>query len=254
MAEKRTISGVRKRLGAISVVALFAATLLVSAARAVTTPDLYGLWVVTTDTASDYALRPSPDLRSLHVFWNGTQTHSALRGTFDGTLNATGDAYNGTFHVTEGSVVVDGTGVFALSKIKEFGLPLVHVHLVPNSGGGVSNFTLEVWFRQPHAVPGGSVTIEESCPGPSPCNGAAAGESTGSAISPDIASVAKATILGSVKFKIRAGHGKKLTIHLNKAGRGLLAKRGALKLQIVVTLKTASGPRVTKVGTVTVHR
>jgi hypothetical protein len=244
----------RRRLGAISVVALFAATVLVSPARAVTAPDLYGLWVVTTDTASDYALRPSPDLRSLHVFWNGTQTHSALRGTFDGTVNATGNAYNGTFHVTEGSVAVDGTGVFALSKIKEFGLPLVHVHLVPNSGGGVSNFTLEVLFRQPHAVPGGSVTIDESCPGPSPCNGAAAAEGSGSAISPDVARVAKATILGSVKFKIKPGHSKKLTIHLNKAGRKLLSKRGALKLRIVITLTRGSGRRVTNVGTVTVHR
>jgi hypothetical protein len=232
---------------------LLAAALLVLPARAATaTADVYGLWVNQADTASDYALRPTPDLQKLHVFWSGTLTHSGLRGSFDGTINAAGDAYKGTFHVTEGSVVVDGTGTFLLSKIKQGGLPLIRVHLV-SSTGTVTDFTLEIWMQQPHAGPGGKVTFEEYCPGG--CNGQTAADYGGTAGSPDIAGAAKVTVVGSTKFKIKAGHATKIAIHLNKAGNKLLKKLGSFKVTIVVTLRKSGGlPKVTKLGTVTLHK
>jgi hypothetical protein len=241
----------RVRLGVAA--SLLAVALLALPARAVTAAaDVYGLWVNQADTASDYALRPTPDLQKLHVFWSGTLTHSGLRGSFDGTINATGDAYNGTFHITEAGNVVDGTGTFLLSKIRQGGLPLIRVHLV-SSTGTITNFTIEIWMQQPHPGPGGQVTLEEYCPGG--CTGQSAADYGGSAANPDIAGAAKVTVVGSTKFAIKPHHRQKITIHLNTAGKTLLRKLGSFKVTIVVKLKKSGGlPKTTELGTVKLHK
>ena len=80
-------------------------------------------------------------LQKLHAAWTGAcdtknvSGHSSLEGTFDGTLNSSGNAYTGTFAVHEGSVNVTGTGVFEI-------VSSTHIAVTLHATEGASNTSL----------------------------------------------------------------------------------------------------------------
>jgi hypothetical protein len=56
-------------------------------------------------------------------------------------------------------------------------------------------------------------------------------------------------------WSVKPGHTGKIRLSLNKKGRELLAKRGSLRVRILVILNKSSGlPHITNVGTVTFHK
>jgi len=87
------------------------------AAASATPPNLTGSWEsVTNPTAPAWQLQASgTGLTSLHASWRGGAGHSALVGSFQGTLTRRNGLfiYAGPMHVTEGNVIADGAMVIA---------------------------------------------------------------------------------------------------------------------------------------------
>jgi hypothetical protein len=86
----------------IAVIAL-AGALHVAPARAATA-DLTGYWVnVAAPTAPGWSLQATAGLSKLHGDWHGTaaQGHPTLAGSFDATVNSTGNAYSGRYDIKE---------------------------------------------------------------------------------------------------------------------------------------------------------
>ena len=86
-------------------------TVFLASGALASTPNLSGDWHNPADPASapPWVIQVSSDLSTLTMTWGGYDGHSDLHGTFHGTLDSGGNAYSGTTHVTEASVVVDGT-------------------------------------------------------------------------------------------------------------------------------------------------
>lgn len=99
---------------AVLVAALGAASLVTAGAIAAA-PNLTGSWInPASPSAPPWILRASSDLSTLTGTWTGSGAHSALMGSFTTSVNSTGTAYAGTFHITEASNVVDGTITFSI--------------------------------------------------------------------------------------------------------------------------------------------
>jgi hypothetical protein len=234
-----------------------------SPATAVTAPFLGGTWVNQADTASSYRVSQNYFRDKLYIDWFGTQTHSGLRGSFTGTLDGFGKAYNGTFHVEEGSTVVDGTGRVVISAVDFHGVPLLRFKLEPN-GGSPTSLTLEILYpdlKPPPVGPKAPVKVDVNCDGSSSCSGDVAGDAGGNPDASDSGS-AGASVTASHKvrvayaaFKLGSGGSKVINLRLNKTGRNLLAKRGSLKVRIVITMNKSTGlPPRTVLGTVTFRK
>lgn len=233
-------------------------TVVFAARVSAATPNLSGFWVNSADTRSGYTLRESTDGSVLNAEWAGLPPHQTLRGHFKGTLNTSGDVYDGTFNVTEGSVSVSGSGTFALRSSFFASFPTIEVTLTPDNGQA-STFTLKVFSALPVMVPNG-VTDEVTCPSDKPCSGYVdVGDPTGSQsrLNRDgAAQMAKARprVLGKTHFSLKAGKSRRITVSLNRKGRALLKKRGSLKVQVVIHMNRSSGlPTATKVGVVTLR-
>jgi hypothetical protein len=260
-------SGLRRwalQLGLIAGLVLLVAAVDVSPVHA-TTPNLSGFWVNSANTQSGYTLRESTDSSVLNAAWAGLPPHQTLQGHFKGTLDLAGDAYSGTFNVTEqgspGSppVSVSGSGTFALRSSFFASFPLIDVTLNP-ANGQPSTFRLEIFSALPLLRPDG-VTEEVTCPSQQPCTGAVDfGELTGGAMSPfrpDAGSIARQAAaknvnLGKTRFKLKPGKARQISVSLNKKGRKLLKKSGSLQVQVVIHMNKASGlPSLTSAGVVT---
>jgi hypothetical protein len=241
-----------------AVVTAVAGFLAVAPAHAYRPYYLGGTWVNSADPASSYQLVPSSDLKTMNMSWHGIGAHSSLVGTFTGALHGL-YRYQGTFQVTEGSVVVNGTGTVTVDSIgkKTAGYPPLSVRLLPDSGGE-TDITLEIWIANPEVIPNApKVEFDFNCPGTEPCGGVDQGVYTGGAMSPDLggAAAGKQMIVAESHFMIQAGHTRKLVLSLNKLGRKLLAKHGSLRIRIRVTVNKSFGlPHATTVGTVTFHK
>jgi hypothetical protein len=247
-------------LAPVLAVGLVAGGLAVPSIVAATPPDLSGVWVNTADMQSDYNVVVSPDRTSMGVTWRGVRTHSGLAGSFKGTLASTGDRYNGAWTVTEAGTTVNGTGTFAISSQTTGKYPLLNVKLT-SSSGGVTLFRLQIWLALPHALPGPTpgVDVPVNCSGSSDCRGQATGDVYGSnplAVRLGAsAHAARATRVGSVAFRVKAGHSATIVLKLNKTGRAALSKHGTLQVRITVTLTASGGlPHKTNAGTVTLHK
>jgi hypothetical protein len=111
-------------------------------------PNISGAWVnqAAPNSGPAWQLTVSNGLQTLNAVWSGAATHSGLRGTFTGTLMQRGGlpAYQGSFHVTEGSVVVDGAGSFTIDTPNQ-----ITIDLQPSSG----NPSHYVFVRTGGAVP-----------------------------------------------------------------------------------------------------
>ena len=251
--------------GLLGGLALLVAVVPASQVRA-TTPNLSGFWVV-AGSPGGYTLRESKDSSVLDAGWAGVPPHQALQGHFQGTLDTAGDAYVGTFNVTEGAVAVSGNATFALESHFFANFPSIDVTLTPTSVspggfGGTSTFTLDIFAATPQILVPDGVTDEVTCPSTKPCDGVVnMGVSSGGALSvrrPATArasAAAKNAILGKTSFKIAPDHSRRITVSLNKQGRALLHKRGSLKVQLVIHMNASSGlPTVTKAGVVTIQK
>ncbi len=64
----------------------------------------------------------------------------------------------------------------------------------------------------------------------------------------------KTVVVGSARATLGDGASKTLTLKLNAKGRAALKRAGKLKLQVVVSAKSAAGKTVTTTKTVTVKR
>ena len=124
--------------GAIAVVTVTACALL-SAGAGASPPNLTGAWQDMSAPAprSTWHLHAGNGVQTLNGNWQGTLTHSGLHGTFQATLDASGTSYSGSFHVTEGSVVVDGTITITILSSDKISLTL------HPSNGTSSSFNLE---------------------------------------------------------------------------------------------------------------
>ena len=245
--------------GLTGAIAALAAAVAVPPAGA-STPNLTGQWVNSANTASSYLLRESTDESVINANWAGLPPHQTLQGSFKGTLDTSGDAYEGTFNVTEGSVSVSGSGTFALRSSFFASYPTIEVTLHPDNGGQTSDFTLELFSALPLVRPDG-VTDVITNPSSEPASGAVdVGESLASNGSVRTGSAArrarrKAVILGVTRFTIAPRQSSKVSVTLNRKGRSLLKKRGSLTVQVVVHMNSGSGlPAVTKAGTVTIRK
>ena len=106
-----------------------------TAAGAPQPPDLTGTWTPTTGGA--WVLTASgPGLNHLHAEWQGTGTHSHLHGTFDGTLNSAGNAYSGSFSVTEDTTHVSGAMTFTIGSSDHLAVTLPGSMIVMTRSGG----------------------------------------------------------------------------------------------------------------------
>ena len=237
---------------------LVIAGVLVSAAGAAPR-DLSGEWVVYRDPGSAFTLRASHDRTTLTADWNGNPfgAHRSLVGHFTGTLNASGTAYTGPMHVSEGSVSSGGTMTMAISSVMQNTYPELNVSYSQDNGVSGS-FTLELEFLPPEPIKDG-VNMRFECPGPNACPGSAQALGAGGAGSADTggghAAAAKQVVLGTTAFKVKAGHRRTILVKLNTKGRNLLAKHGTLRVRVVLHMKSSSGlPPVQKAGTVTLHK
>jgi hypothetical protein len=266
----RLASGLRRgwalQLGLVAVLVVLMAVGIAAPVRA-TTPNLSGCWVNSANGSPPcFSLAESRDGSVLHVFWAGVPPHQSLQGKFQGTLNTSGEEYDGTFTVTEGTVTVSGNGTFVLQSSFFASFPTIDVTLTPTSVspggyGGTSTFTLELFAATPQVLVPNGVTEEVTCPAQQPCTGYVdVGEPSGGAMGvfePAIAQAvpARFTTLGSKSFSIQPGKHRKITVFLNKQGRKLLKKRGSLKVQLVIHMNRSSGPpTVTKTGVVTITK
>src|SRR5207244_8912837 len=84
----------------------------------------------------------------------------------------------------------------------------------------------------------GRASVSLSCPAGS---GGCSGQVTLTSASK--AGGAKATTLGSARFKIAAGSTRKVKVKLKTAARKLLARRGKLKVHVRVDAQDAAGHR-----------
>jgi hypothetical protein len=110
---------------------------LVSAGALAAAPNLTGSWINRASPSSPpWILRASSDLSTLTGTWTGSGAHSALKGSFSTSVDSTGTAYAGTFHVTELGNVVNGTIRFSIVTPHK-----ITVSIQPN-GGASSAFTL----------------------------------------------------------------------------------------------------------------
>ena len=221
--------------------------------------NLSGFWVNSANTASGYTLRMSTDGSVLNASWAGLPPHQTLRGHFQGTLDAAGDAYNGRFNVTEQTVSVSGNGTFALRSSFFASFPKIDVTLNPDNGQQ-SDFTLEIFSALPLLVPHG-VTEEVTDPGTKPANGFVDfGDPIGSQMRVDAGSIVrpaatKKTNFGRTFFKLKPGTSRRISVSLNAKGRRLLKKRGSLRLPVLVHMNKSSGlPTRTKAGVVTFRK
>jgi hypothetical protein len=250
-----------------------AAALIISgiaAAPAVTAPfppDISGEWMDVKLTGSfGWDLKVSPDRQTLTANWHGGPggPHATLVGDFTGTLNSAGNAYVGPMHVSEaGAPAVSGTMTFTMGPEQYLGYPILTV-TYSQENGVTGTIKFEIWFLPPQPVKGPTpgATIDETCPGTSPCNGTVdVGVPTGSAMSYHPGDVtAKRAVkkgkLGSVHFKIPPGQRKTITVSLNKRGRKLLAKRGTLTVAVTATLKGSHPglPKFQNAGAVTLTK
>jgi hypothetical protein len=251
------MSHLRTRIAAWSgAVTVVGALLAVAPAHANLPCYLGGKWLNSNDPASSYQLVPSSDRKTLNMSWRGIGAHSGLVGTFTGTLQGQ-CGYRGTFHVTEGSTVVNGTGsIFPALGKTTAGYPPLEVRLSPDSGGE-SDITLEIFISNPEVIPNTpKAEFDLNCPGSTPCRGEDFGDNNLSNASPDVATSASAkqVIYAEARFSIKGGHSRKLVLSLNKTGRKALAKRGSLRMWIHVILTTGSGPHKTTIGVVTFHK
>ncbi len=239
----------RSVLRAVAVTGLFALLalgLVVSPARAATAQDLSGEWLNSSYTLSAYQLNMSADRRTLTATW-GTDIGSlqeGLVGSFMGTLNQSGTAFAGPMHVRAGSLRIGGTMTVTISPQQEFGYPLLTVSYQQDNGVA-GTLTLKIWLLPPKVSASSSraVTFSFDCPGPQSCQDAAEAQAGASGT------------IGLVRFTIGPGNNRMIRLSLNKAGRTLLAARGALRVQVlVIALKKPSTlPALTKLGTVTLH-
>ena len=112
---------------------------LLSASAGASPINLTGSWQDLSARAprSTWHLHATNGPGTLTGSWQGTLTHSGLHGTFHAVLDASGRSYSGSFHVTEASLVVDGTITITIVSPDKISLAL---H--PNSGSN-SSFSLE---------------------------------------------------------------------------------------------------------------
>jgi hypothetical protein len=218
-----------------------------------------------TDSLATFRLQASADRRTLTANWRGPygSPHAGVVGSYTGTLNQSGTAYTGAMHVTEGPVSAGGTMTFTIGAPAKYGSPLLTVSYQQDNGVS-GHFRLEIWFLPPRIAPGGGpgASFEFHCPGQDSCDGEAQGVPAGGAIRVDNGGTgraarrpAKPVIVGSVRFSIKPGHARRISLLLNKNGRKLLAKRGSLRVRIKIILKNRSKlPRTITVGTVTFHK
>ena len=253
------------RAGLVTGLVLLVAAVAVPPVRA-TTPNLSGFWVNSANTASGYTLRESTDGSVLNASWAGLPPHQTLQGHFKGTLDIAGDAYDGTFGVTEqgsaGSppVSVSGSGTFALRSSFFASFPTIAVTLNADNGT-TSTFTLELFSALPLVVPNG-VTEQVTCPSQQPCEGAVnMGVYTGGAQTVRIGSGARPAaaktfvIFGQTHFSLARGQHRKISVTLNKKGRKLLKKLGSLKVHVLIHVNASSGlPTTTQSGVVTIKK
>lgn len=227
-------------------------------------PNLTGEWIVTTDSLSTYQLRTSIGRQTLTATWSGDYgSHAGLVGSFTGTLNASGTAYSGPMHVSEAGNSVSGTMTFTISSRETLGYPLLDVSYQQDNGVAGS-FRLEIYLLPPRVAPNGEgARFDFSCPvrggSDASCEGAEAqAVGTGSALSRDHGTTSRGSrplVLGDVRFSVRAGHRRAITVPLNRRGRRLLAQRHVLRLRIVLHLKRSLHlPAVQTVGTIVLHR
>jgi hypothetical protein len=103
-----------RRRVAIAVLAVLCAAVVAAAASAAT-PNLTGSWTSPTSPSSPpWMLHASADRSTLDGTWTGGGGHSALMGSFHATLNGSGTAYVGTFHITEAGNFATGPISFAI--------------------------------------------------------------------------------------------------------------------------------------------
>ena len=238
-----------RRLVLVTAVTAIAALLAVAPGNASRPYFLAGTWFNAANPASTYQLVPSSDLKTLNMTWHGIATHSGLFGSFTGTLQGQ-TVYKGTFQVTEGSVVVNGTGTVAVDLLAKETVPgyrPLSVSLVSDTGS-VTDITLQLYISNPEVIPNTpKVEFNFDCPGLQPCDGVFQGEYTGGA--------ASLLIIGKSHFKIQGGHSRKLVLSLNKRGRSLLANHASIRVRIRVILSGSSKlQRATTIGTVTFRR
>jgi hypothetical protein len=79
------------------------------------------LVTVTRAALPGFSLSSGPGLSKLIVSWHGVGAHSALLGSFEGTLTQQNGSfiYTGTFVVAEGGVRSSGTMSFEIVSINE---------------------------------------------------------------------------------------------------------------------------------------
>jgi hypothetical protein len=260
---RRTQPGVRARHFALAaVLALLTTALFVPAAPAHPAPELSGVWVLSpTPDGSKYALFTSADRTTLTANWmGGPGPHAGLVGSFQGTRDASGTHYTGPLHITEGSTDVTGTMTWTVDALNlRFHEPTLDVTYQQSNGVGGS-FHLQILLLPGHIDPSSIDTIKEQvdCPDPTPCGGRAAALGAGGAASPfrPATSAAAQTVFGVLpKFTVQPGHSATIKIHLNKAGKKRLAKRGSLKVKVVITITKGTGlPHTIDGGIVTFHK
>lgn len=236
-------------MGITALFVLLAVGLVGSPARAAAAQNLSGDWLNSGYTLSTYQLHMSADGQTLTASWGANigSLREGLVGSFTGTLNASGTTFAGPTHVTAGSLRINGTMTVTISSQQKFGFPLLTVSYQQDNGVNGS-FTLEIWLLPPKVSPISSrtATFEFDCPGPHRCQAGAEAQ---------VPALAGGGNVGAVHFTISPGATRTIRLSLNQTGRALLAKRGALHVQVlVVALKKSSTlPPLTKLGTITFH-
>jgi hypothetical protein len=120
-----------------ALVAALGAASLVSAGAIAAAPNLTGSWINPASPSSPpWILKASSDLSTLTGTWTGSGGHAALMGSFTTTVNGTGTAYAGTFHITELSNVVNGAITFSIVTPDKITVN------IQATGGQPSTFTL----------------------------------------------------------------------------------------------------------------
>lgn len=238
-----------RQVGRTAVFAFLAVGVMVSPARAGAALDLSGEWLDSTYTLSAYRLHMSADRKTVSATWGADigNLHEGLVGSFIGTLNQAGTAFAGLMHVRAGSLLIKGTMTVAVTSQQEFGYPLLAVSYEQDNGVEGS-FTLEIWVLPPKVSASSSraATFEFDCPAQKNCRGGAEAQALGSPSGGNV---------GSVRFTVEPGHIRMIRLSLNKTGRSLLAKRGSLRVRVLVFAPKQSStlPPLTNLGTVTFH-
>ena len=257
----RARTGMR-RFGVVAGLALLTLAFLVpSSSASGVTADVSGVWIpYPSPDGSQYALFASADLKTLTVNWMGAPgPHGGLVGSFQGTLTA-GNTYTGAMHVTEGATVVDGTMTWVINSLDEHSsFPEIDVTYSGSNGTG-GDFKLQAFLLPARVVPGTrpAVQTQFSCPaGQTGCSATLEGFGEPNASNASVATSAAAqhkTLVGALHFVVRSGSSEKIRLYLNAAGRKLLAKRGTLKVKVVIVVSKGAGlPRTISEGSVVLH-